>query len=130
MTLSLNRRTLTLSLAVVIAAGCATAGILAGPAASLQRGDPKARVMEALGAPGDRQFSGDDEALQYCRRARSTLEGTEGEFTVVWLYKERVTGVTTYREVLGWFSGCASAFRTVNWAQAPSRDTAPPAERR
>ena len=111
--------------AILVVSACASVRPAPTTAVTVQPGDARARVLEQLGEPSDRQFSGDDEALQFCKTTGNVLlDSQAGEYTVVWLFKGRVTGVTTYREVLGSFKKCESAFRSIRWEEAPTR---PPA---
>lgn len=104
-------------LAVTLAGGCASGSALMKKSVLLDRGNPKERVLEVMGAPGDRQFRGDDEAWQYCRTDYSGFSADQ--YVVVWLYQGRVTGVTTYRNTQ--FGTCSSFFKTVRWEDAPDR---------
>lgn len=111
--------------ALLVLSSCASLRNAPTAAVTIQPGESRARVLEQLGEPGDRQFSGDDEALQFCKTTGNMVVAAQvGEYTVVWLFRGRVTGVTTYREVLGTFKKCDSAFRSMSWEEAPTR---PPA---
>jgi hypothetical protein len=103
-----------------LAAACASTANLLKTASLIERGDSRARVIQVLGAPADRQFSGDDEALQYCKtRFEYILGDNQGQYAVVWLYKGVVTGITTYRD--NPTGSCANSFKTIHWEEAPDR---------
>lgn len=91
--------------------GCATVdkGFL-----TIEAGDGKESVIEAVGQPDDRQMNGKNEALQYCTTGTSFGVST---FNVVWLYDSNVTGLTSYK--VSHATSCKGHFRTVNWEDAP-----------
>jgi hypothetical protein len=90
---------------------------------SLQLGDSKERVLQIMGEPGDRQFRGDNEALQFCTQKWALYIPTSAEFTVVWFYRGRLTGVTSYANQ---GALCQGGYRTLQWADAPSPPSAGP----
>jgi hypothetical protein len=100
-----------------ILGGCASGGALVKKSVSIERGNSKDRVVEILGAPGDRQFREDDEAWQYCRTNYTGIAADQ--YVVVWFYQGKVTGVTTYRNTQ--FGTCSSFFKTIRWEDAPDR---------
>ena len=127
--MKLRRGVLQIGLAVagMFVIACATAGPRSASASALQRSDTRAKVIETMGEPDNRQFSGDDEALQYCRKTGNALLASEaGEYTVVWLHRGFVTGVTTYNETLLPLKSCKSAFRPIRWEEAPDREAVRP----
>lgn len=81
------------------------------PTPSIQTGDSRDRVLSLMGEPGDRQFNGENEALQYCVNRRFPF--TTPEYTAVWLFSGRVTGVTTYRGAPN--SSCRANYKTLEW---------------
>lgn len=99
-----------------LANACATGGALSKHAASIASGDTRASVIQRLGLPGDRQFQGDNEALQYCS---ANLLGGSTQYTVVWLYGGRVTALTTYPGDPA--RTCRGGYQTVRWEDAPKR---------
>jgi hypothetical protein len=70
-------------------------------------------VQDILGPPKDRQFNGDNEAWQYC----STGIGIPDEFTLIWMYRETVTGMERYRNTES--GSCESFFRQVKFEDVP-----------
>lgn len=79
----------------------------------LNVGDDKARVLEVMGTPADRQMRGQQEAWQYCV---SGAGFGYNDHKVIWLNSGRVTGITSYRTRT---SGCVGALKTINWESAP-----------
>ena len=77
-------------------------------------GMSKREVSDLLGPPQNRQFSGSNEAWQYCQ---TSVWGTTDKFVVVWFFQGQVTGLTSYTESKGGL--CTSFFRSVNWEDAP-----------
>ena len=75
--------------------------------------DDKARVLEIMGTPGDRQMEGQNEAWQYC------ISGAGfgyNDHRIIWFNSGRVTGITSYRTTV---SGCTGGFKTIRWEDAP-----------
>ena len=110
---------LALALSNLLASGCAGGSALARQSLMIDRGQTKEDVTRIMDVPGNRQFNGDDEAWQYCRTGLMT-----DNFTVVWFYGGRVTGVTTYKctaEGCGYVGDCSQGFRTIRWEEAPDR---------
>ena len=91
--------------------GCATVnkGFL-----TIEAGDSKESVIEAVGQPDNRQMNGKNEALQYCTTGTSFGVST---FYVVWLYDGKVTGLTSYK--VSHAASCMGHFRSINWEDAP-----------
>ena len=83
-------------------------------AAQVEAGMSKNEVAELLGPPGNRQFSGDNEAWQYCQ---TSILAAADKFIVIWFYRDEVTGLTSYTDSR--FGMCDSFFRSVNWEDAP-----------
>lgn len=90
-------------------------------AMELSSGDSKARVLEIMGAPVDRQFNGNNEALQY----GMVVSIGVCDYTVVWLHDGKTSGITSYRH----FStlGCRQGLKPIDWSQAPSATASPSA---
>jgi len=84
-------------------------------ALQINSGDTKERVIEIMGTPDDRQFSGQQEAWQYGMVVSIGI----CDYTVVWFREGKVTGLTSYRN----FStlGCRHGLQAINWEQAPDR---------
>lgn len=82
----------------------------------IDNGMSKKEVLEVMGAPGDRQFSGDDEAWQYCANSYG-LE--PHQYVIIWFYKGRVTGINSYKS--SYMGFCQGAFKTIRWQEAPDR---------
>lgn len=117
---STRRRVIIPVIFVWLAAACASGGALAKKVAGVQPGETKASLMQRLGAPGNRQFQGDDEALQYCEQSTAAyMSDAPAQYTVVWLHAGKVTGVTSYS---GQRAGrCTGGYQTVRWEDAPRR---------
>lgn len=61
----------------------------------LNPGDSKAKVLEVMGPPKDRQFQGDYEVWQYC------ITGAGfgyHDYRAIWLRNDQVTGITSYKD--------------------------------
>lgn len=101
--------------------------------ASVEPGQTKQQVLQVLGEPGDRQFSGENEALQYCTLSGNSFGSAvngwrPGAYTVVWLLRGRVTGVTTYRASVAQTNSCESEFQRIDWQKAPNPSDSPRAD--
>lgn len=83
--------------------------------AVINPGDTPDAVREALGEPGDRQFSGPLEAWQYCK---SGAGFGYHDFRIIWFRDGRVTGMTSYKDHTP-ASGCSGHFRSIEWTNAP-----------
>lgn len=97
-----------------IVCGC-TNTKLATKANGIEPGQTKQDVTKILGVPGDRQFTGKDEAWQYC----STGFGGD-KYVVVWFYDGIVTGLTTYTNSVG-VGNCDKFYKRIDWQTAPDR---------
>ena len=104
-------RCLQIASVAFLLSGC---GTLAKKAVLINPGDSKARVLEVMGPPGDRQFKGHDEAWQYCETDAGI---SYDDFRIVWFYDDRVTGLTSYKQ--SQFGVCAGFFRSIRWENAP-----------
>jgi hypothetical protein len=84
-------------------------------ALQIEKDNSAATVMEIMGTPDDRQFSGSHEAWQY----GMVVSIGVCDYTVIWFKEKKVTGITSYRN----FStlGCRHGLKSVNWEEAPDR---------
>jgi hypothetical protein len=98
-------------LLVTFLSGC---GTLENKVSQINPGDDKKQVLAIMGAPGDRQFQGKDEAWQY-RKMR--VGGFN--FRVIWFYDGKVTGITSYTQYGSALSD-ATTFKPVRWEDAPN----------
>jgi hypothetical protein len=78
-------------------------------AAKLQPGQTESDVVKIMGEPGNREFSGNQTAWQYC--ARSSL--THNSFVVIYLQDGKVQRLATYTKP--WLGGCASQYEPAKW---------------
>lgn len=102
-----------LILIVFVLTGCASFD----PAyTQIQPKQTRAEVIALLGTPEDRQFSGKNEAWQYCRTGTSF--GVSG-YRVVWFYDSKVTGLTNYS--LRRPGSCEAHFEPMKWENAPDK---------
>jgi hypothetical protein len=111
--------------AICVAASCAAHSSLSQQAAALHRGEPRSRAVQLLGAPDDTQAEDDDEVLLYCRSSSSEGTTDSSDYVLVWLNKDAVTGLTTYRRAPAISSSCAAGFKAIHWEDAPDRTAAP-----
>ncbi len=102
------------SIVFLIAVLSSCAGVKTS-ALQIETDNSKARVIEIMGTPDDRQFSGSQEAWQY----GMVVSIGVCDYTVVWFKEGKVTGITSYRN----FStlGCRHGLKSVNWEEAPDR---------
>jgi hypothetical protein len=102
---------------MVIALLCALAacGSLERRATALNPGDNKQAVLDLLGEPQDRQFSGGLEVWQYCKTGAGF---GYPDFRIVWFRDGVVTGMTSYKDHTP-ASGCTGHFRSIDWGAAP-----------
>jgi hypothetical protein len=98
-------------LLVTFLSGC---GTLENKVSQINTGDDKKQVLAIMGAPGDRQFQGQNEAWQY-RKMR--VGGFN--FKVIWFYDGKVTGITSYTQYGSSLSD-ATTFKSVRWEDAPN----------
>jgi hypothetical protein len=103
---------LTLSISMCLISAC---GSLERRAVAVNPGDSKERVMAILGAPGDRQFSGNVEAWQYCQTGAGF---GYHDFRTIWIRDGRVVGMNSYKDHTA-ASGCSGHFKPVDWSSAP-----------
>ncbi len=102
-----------LAITSVLLISCSFAGgrvsNLRGEVANISRYDSQKAVLSRLGEPGDRSFSGNYEAWQYCETGFSS-----DVYATVWFENGVVTGVTTQDAYL--VDGlCDQAFPRVDW---------------
>lgn len=90
--------------------GC---GTLDDKTVLIDAGDTKEEVIELLGSPQDRQFQQAQEAWQYCV---SGAGFGYNDHKIIWFNEGLVTGITSYKTTR---SGCAGAFKTITWEEAP-----------
>ena len=91
--------------------GCATVDPVFN---EINLGDSKAVVINKLGSPENRQFSGKNEALQYCTAGTSFGVST---YNIIWLYDGKVSGSNSYN--LSRAGSCSGHFKMLNWEDAP-----------
>lgn len=103
---------LVLSLAIT---GCAAQAPIALNSAGIQNGMTASEVTSIMGAPKNRQFSGDNEAWQYCATDMTGFAGDQ--YVLIWLYKNRVSGLETYTNTL--MGSCETYFRQISFEDAP-----------
>ena len=96
-------------------AGCASETQLVSGSAQITNGMSAAQVQQILGPPQNRQFSGLDEAWQYCETDYTGMAGDQ--YVLVWLYNGRVTGLERYTNTL--MGTCETYFRQVRFEYAP-----------
>lgn len=107
----LSRLLLTLALAILT--GC---GTLEKKASAINPGDTRERVREIMGAPGDRQFEGSNEAWQY---GQTGAGFGYHDFRIVWFYDGKVTGLTSYKDRTPG-ALASSRFKPIKWEDAPT----------
>lgn len=77
----------------------------------------KNQAQEIMGLPKNRQFSGSQEALQWCETSHT--RGTADSYLVVNVYNGQVIGLNTYR---GSYQGyCESFFSPIEWIKEPEK---------
>jgi hypothetical protein len=113
---------MSIAAAVCFGASCVEDSSTLKQARAVKRGDTRAHALLLLGAPDDNQSEDDDEILQYCK-SPPVVAGDSSEYTLVWLYKGEVTGVTTYRRAFTGATPCVAGFKAVHWEDAPARIT-------
>lgn len=88
---------------------------LANKTIQINKGDDRAKVLQIMGTPQDRQFLADYEVFQYC------ITGAGfgyHDFTAIWLRSGRVVGITNYKDHTP-ASHCRGHFRTLRVEDAP-----------
>ena len=107
-------RLLLVILCSVLLSGCAGRIALQDKPAQITPGMTKQELQSLLGPPQNRQFSGSNEAWQYCATDYTGFESDS--YLLVWINSGVVTGMQTYRNTL--IGTCESFFRTVKWDEA------------
>lgn len=101
-------RLLLISLLVLLS-GCAS---VRSRMARINPGMDKAEVIAIMGNPGDRQFNGNLEAMQWCSTGNFS-----DDYVIVWLRDGKVTGMNSYNNTVAGM--CSGHYRTVRWEDAP-----------
>ena len=101
---------------LVIVCGCAGTD-LRTQTASLNPGQSKEQVLSVLGPPGNRSFSGNAEAWQYCRTGIQV-----DTYTTVWFLDGKVHRVTSQEAALA-AGMCTVSYPTIDWGQMDTRIT-------
>ena len=89
---------------------------LANKTIQINKGDDRAKVLQVMGTPQDRQFLVDYEVLQYC------ITGAGfgyHDYSAIWLRSGKVVGITTYKDHTP-ASSCRGHFRTLRIEDAPA----------
>lgn len=102
-------------LVVGLVTGCAQQTELVARSAQVSAGMSASQVQQLLGPPQNRQFSGNDEAWQYCETDYTGFAGDQ--YTLIWLRSGRVTGLERYTNTL--VGTCETYFRQVNFGDGP-----------
>ena len=79
----------------------------------IDQGMTKQEVVGLIGLPGDRQFKGREEVLQYCESGWNAHD-----FLMVWFFDKKVVAMSSYKTHTC-PSGCAGCFKTIDWLSAP-----------
>ncbi len=88
---------------------------LANKTIQINKGDDRAKVLQIMETPQDRQFLADYEVLQYC------ITGAGfgyHDYTAIWLRSGKVVGITTYKDHTPG-SSCRGHFHTLRVEDAP-----------
>lgn len=92
----------------------------------LQNGMSKDQVKELFGDPCNSQFSGQDEAWQYCYTGSVNSVATpnhpstmNNHYIIVWFNNSIVTGMTSYDNISE--SLCTDYFKSIRWEDSPGR---------
>jgi len=105
-----------IALVLVLLCGFLTAcGTLEKQSVLINPGDTRERVLSIMGAPGDRQFRGKDEAWQY---GKTGAGFGYHDYRIIWFYDGKVTGITSYKDHTP-MSSAAGHFKPIQWEQAP-----------
>jgi len=104
-------------LALVILCGCGGHDLRA-QVSSLNPGQSKEQVLAVLGPAGNRSFSGNAEAWQYCRTGTDMAGDT---YATVWFLDGRVHRVTTQQATIVKFGRCSSGYPAIDWGQMDAR---------
>lgn len=104
-------RIFTIAIATVLTA-CASNGVIT-KSMDIQPGMNRADVVQILGAPQNRSFKENAEALQYC-----TTGAISDQYVNVWLVDDEVIALTNYTDESGFL--CSGDMREIDWGQAPA----------
>lgn len=110
----MNTRVFSLASLFVLALACRTM-VLPNKTIRIEKGDGRAKVLEIMGTPQDRQFLEDYEVLQWC------ITGAGfgyHDYSAIWLRSGQVVGITTYKDHTPG-STCRGRFRTFRIEDAP-----------
>jgi len=88
---------------------CALGG-LNNKAMNISSGDSKEKVIKIMGAPDNRQFAGNQEALQWCETG-----GMQDDFVAIFFQNSIVTSIQTYNN--SGFGSCTGFFKRVDFKQ-------------
>ena len=94
--------------------------------ADVDFGMSKAQVQQIMGAPGNRLYSGSQEAWQWCQTSNSAAQADL--FLTAYFFNGRVAGVHTY--VSRAEGICDNFFRRVEWLDDPEKAMAAKVRRR
>ena len=109
-----------LGLGVIVAfacflSGCAEQSQSIVGSNQVTAGMTAAQVQQLMGPPKNRQFSGTDEAWQYCETDYTGFAGDQ--YVLLWLSNGRVTGLERYTNTLT--GTCDTFFRQIKFDDAP-----------
>lgn len=88
---------------------------LANKTIQINKGDDRAKVLQVMGTPQDRQLLTDYEVFQYC------ITGAGfgyHDYSAIWLRSGKVVGITSYKDHTP-ASSCRGHFRTLRIEDAP-----------
>jgi hypothetical protein len=88
--------------------GCTT--MLRKNASKVNPGMSREEVTKILGVPDDRQFNGNQEALQFC---------SQTDYFIIWLNDGKVSGMNSYTKAETLY-GCTAGIEPVRWEMAPN----------
>lgn len=97
---------------IFLITACATNGVIQ-KSMDIQPGMSRADVVNVLGAPQNRSFKENAEALQYC-----TTGAMSDQYVNVWLVDGEVIALTNYTDESGFL--CSGDMREIDWGQAPA----------
>lgn len=105
------RKAFILVSAMVLSA-CAGPAELMSKSIQITPGMTTQELQSLMGPPQNRQFSGTNEAWQYCATG-----AVSDDYLLVWVNSGTVTGLQTYKNTETGM--CTSFFQTVEWEDAP-----------
>lgn len=112
----MNPRTLMVASILALSITSCRTMELANKTIHISNGDDRAKVLQVMGTPQDRQFLADYEVLQYC------ITGAGfgyHDYSAIWLRSGQVVGITTYKDNTP-ASSCRGHFRTFRLEDAPN----------